>query len=134
MSRTEKDPLQKKLEIRNWIALGILSLIGFVFASTSFALGVLLGGLISIANFYWLYLSLKKAFRNISARAKSFIMVRYYIRFVVTAVVIYFLITHFSINIIGLLIGLSVVVINIVVTTVLEVSKKNLILRTKEVN
>jgi hypothetical protein len=54
-------------------------------------------------------------------------MFRYYIRFFVSAVIIYFIITKTTVDVIGLLIGLSVVVINIVLTLVMGLSKKNLI-------
>ncbi len=134
MNPTEKDPLQKRLEIQNWIVLGILTLISFIFASTDFALGILCGGILSIANYYWLYCSVKKAFLQVSDRTKLFLMIRYYIRFILTGIVLYFLITLTTVSVVGLLIGLSVVVINIVFTTVTELSKKNLILKTKEVN
>jgi len=100
--------------------------------SLNVTLGVLFGGLISIANYYWLYLSLRKAFRQISDSTKTTVMVKYYIRFAVTAVVLYFIITQTPADVIGLLVGLSVVVINIIVSAVLEVSKDH-ILKTKEV-
>jgi chromate transport protein ChrA len=129
---TAKDPLQKKLEARNWIGLGLLLTISVIFTPLNFTLGILLGGLISIANYYWLYLSLRNAFQQLSDRTKMTVMVKYYIRFAVTGIVLYLVITQTPANVIGLLIGLSVVVINIIVTTVIEVSKNN-ILKTKEV-
>jgi len=132
LNPTEKDPLQKKLEVRNWIGLGVLLILSHVFMSLNFTLGVLLGGLISIANYYWLYLSLRKAFQQLSDSTKTAVMVKYYIRFALTGVVLYFVITQTSADVIGLLVGLSVVVINIIVSAVLEVSKDN-ILKTKEV-
>jgi len=110
----------------------LLLVLGFIFASLNFTLGILLGGLISIANYYWLYLSLRKAFQQLSDRTKTTVMVKYYIRFAVTGVVLYLVITQTPANVIGLLVGLSVVVINIIVSTVIEVSKNN-ILKTKEV-
>ncbi len=134
MSPTRKDPLQKKIEIRNWIVLGVLLLISFIFASRTFTLGVLCGGVVSIANYYWLYLSLKKAFLQVSDRTKTFIMIRYYLRFVVTGIALFVLITQVPVSIVGLIVGLSVVVITIVLTTLLEVSKKNFFLKTTEVN
>jgi hypothetical protein len=133
MNPTEKDPLQKKLEIQNWIFLGILLLIG-LFVSKMFAVSVLCGGLLSIANHYWRNRSLKKAFLNVSDRTKSFLMIRFYIRFILTGIVLYILIAKTPLNVIGLIVGLSVVVINIVFTTFFELAKKNLILRTREVN
>ncbi len=132
MNPTEKDPLQKKLEIRNWIGLGALLILSLTFTSLNFTLGVLIGGLISIANYYWLYLSLRKAFRQLSDSTKTTVMVKYYIRFALTGVVLYVVITQTPADVIGLLVGLSVVVINIIVSAVLEVSKEN-ILKTKEV-
>ena len=134
MNHIEKDPLQKKIETRNWIALGILLLIGFVLDTKpfEFTLGVFSGGLISIANYYGCYLGLKKAFSQISNKSKSLILIRYYLRFILTGIVLFFLITRIDIGIIGLILGLSVVVINIVITTILEVSKKNFILNARE--
>ena len=53
-------------------------------------------------------------------------MVKYYIRLDLTAVVLYFIITSGIVDVVGLLIGLSVVVINLILTTVVMIlSKKN---------
>lgn len=115
----------------------LLAIAGYLFLSAAFALGVIVGGIISIVNFYWMYLNLQKAFRNLSGsgkRTKFFIMFKFYIRFIVTGIVLYLLIVKVDINVVGLLTGLSVVVINIILTTLLELSKKNFILKTKEVN
>ena len=125
MNRTEKDPLQKRLELTNWIILGILTLISFFFMPRKFALGMLLGGFISIVNFHWLVRDLRKAFRSLSEKSNSVVMFKYYIRFAVTAIALYFIITGDIVDIIGLLIGLSTVVIAIVITTVTLYSKKN---------
>jgi len=126
VSYTGKDPLQKKLEIANWIILGILLLLGFVFMPYRFAFGMLIGGFISIINFYWLGRDLRKAFNRISERSNSSIMFKYYIRFAVTAVALYFIISGDLVDIIGLLVGLSTVVIAIVFTTIaVAYSKKN---------
>jgi chromate transport protein ChrA len=63
-------------------------------------------------------------FRNLTERARSAIMFRYYIRFFVSAVLIFLIITQTSADVIGLLIGLSIVIINIVLTLVMNVMKK----------
>lgn len=134
MIRIPKDPLQSKIELHNWIILGIVSAASFIFLPLNFTLGVLAGGVISIANFYGLTRSLKKAFSNVSGRTKSFLMIRYYMRFILTGVVIYFLFTRTEISIFGLLIGLSLVVVNIIGSTLYELSKKNFRMMVKEVN
>jgi chromate transport protein ChrA len=125
VNRTEKDPLQKRLELTNWIILGILTVISFFFMPRKFTLGMLLGGFISVVNFHWLVRDLRKAFRSLSEKSNSAVMFKYYIRFAVTAIALYFIITGDIVDIIGLLIGLSTVVIAIVITTVALYSKKN---------
>jgi len=127
LNPTEKDPLQKKLEWRNWIGLGVMLILSLVFMSMNFTMGILFGGLISIANYYWLYLSLRKAFRQLSDRSKTAVMVKYYIRFALTGVVLYFILTKTQADVIGLLLGLSVVVINIICSAFFEMSKNNLL-------
>jgi hypothetical protein len=54
-------------------------------------------------------------------------MIKYYIRMAVTAVVLYFIVTSGFVDVVGLLIGLSIVVINIILTTavMMFLSKKN---------
>jgi len=125
VNRTEKDPLQKKLELTNWIILGIILAPSFIFLSQQFTLGVLLGGLISIVNFHWLGRDLRKVFSSLSDSSKSSMMFKYYIRFGITAVILYFIITGGLVDIIGLLAGLSLVVVNVVFTVVTTFSKKN---------
>jgi hypothetical protein len=132
--RIPKDPLQSKIELHNWIILGAICAVSLVFLPSNFTLGILAGGIISIANFYGMTGSLRKAFANVSGRTKSFLMVRYYIRFIMTGVVLYFLLTRTDISIFGLLIGLSIVVVNIIGSTLYELSKKNFRTMVKEVN
>jgi hypothetical protein len=121
----EKDPLQKRLEITNWIVLAVFLSISSIFLSNRFTLGILLGGLISILNFHWLYHNLKNVFQGLTERAKSSIMAKYYLRFILTAILLFFIITKDLVHVFGLLIGLSIVVINIVMTTIMMISKKN---------
>jgi chromate transport protein ChrA len=123
----EKDPLQQKLEKLNWAILALFVLISLIFMPAPFTLGVLLGGLISIVNFFWLKRDLRVVFGNLTGRAKAAVMFRYYIRFFVSAVIIFFIITRTVADVMGLLIGLSIVVINIVLTLLINLSKKNII-------
>jgi len=122
-----KDPLQKRLEIANWIILAILFILSFIFAPTKFYLGVLLGGFISILNFYGMELGLRNLFKNPAGNVQRPTMIKYYIRLALTAVVLFLLISADTVNIIGLILGLSVVVINIIFTTITALAKKNFI-------
>jgi hypothetical protein len=121
----EKDPLQQKIEIVNWILLGMFLLLSLLFMSSRFALGVFLGGLISIVNFHWLHKNMKDIFARLAGSAKSAMMFKYYIRLAVTAVALFFIITSNKVDIVGLLVGLSIVVINLVLTAIMTLSKKN---------
>ena len=127
MNLIVKDPLQRKIEIANWIALAIIFIISWIFTPFDFYLGVLLGGFISILNFHWMERGLRGIFSNTAGNVKGGVMVKYYIRLVLTAIVLYFLIANATVHVVGLLIGLSVVVINIIVTLITTMAKKNLL-------
>lgn len=124
MNPTGKDLLQRKIELRNLVILGFMLLVSLLVMPWRFTLGILLGGIISIVNLYWLGRDLRVIFSNLSGKAKSAMMIRYYIRMAVTAVLLFFVITELPVDIIGLLVGLSLVVINIVFTAILEFQKK----------
>jgi hypothetical protein len=131
VNRIEKDPLQKRIEITNWILLAVLVAGSLFLRSHRFSLGILLGGLISVVNFHWLYRNLLNVFRKHLNRARAALMLRYYLRLAVTAIALYWIISRDLVDVIGLVIGLSVVVLNIVLTTLLVLSGKN---RVEEVN
>lgn len=58
------------------------SLLGSVFVSRLFGLGVLIGGILSFVNYYWLKRSLKKIFEQAADGEKArFLSVRYLLRY-----------------------------------------------------
>jgi hypothetical protein len=124
VNRIEKDPLQKRIEITNWILFAALAAGSLFLRAPRFTLGVLLGGLISVVNFHWLYRNLLNVFTKHLNRARSALMLRYYIRLAVTATVLFWVISRNLVDVIGLVIGLSVVVLNIVLTTLMSLSRK----------
>ena len=128
MNHIEKDLIQKRIEIANWVFLAVLFIPSLIFAPLKFALGVLFGGFICIINFHWLGRSLKGAFQNMgeSGNIRTPVMLRYYIRLAVTAIILYLLIAGDAVDVIGLIVGLSVVVINIIATLIATaILKKN---------
>jgi hypothetical protein len=70
---------------------------------------------------------LRGIFTNTAGNVKGTVMVKYYIRLALTAVVLYFLIANHTVNVIGLLIGLSIVVINILIILIITLAKKKFI-------
>jgi hypothetical protein len=122
----EKAPLQRKLEITNWVVLALLLLGSVVLQSFPFSLGVLLGGMISIVNFYWLHQDLRNTFQRLMDGSRTSILLKYCLRLALTAVLLYLIIAYRVADVLGLLLGLSIVIINIVFTVIMAFHKKNL--------
>ena len=112
----------------NWLLLMVTSLLATAVFSVSVSLGVFLGGLIVAINFHFLKNTIIK---NLSAEAVSIkgrgvvssVLVNYYIRFGVTAGIIYLLISQHVVHPLGLLAGLSVVVASLFAATVMVLKR-----------
>lgn len=107
----------------NWILLFLASAAGFMMAPVDFALGIVFGGLLVTVNFHLLYRTLKNAFRPPHLPSVGAILGKYYIRFIVSGIIIFFLIAKHIVDPFGLFIGLSVVVASIMAATMRECSK-----------
>jgi hypothetical protein len=107
----------------NWILLVGASLIGLLFSPRPFALGILFGGLIVTVNFHLLYRTLRKALRPPHIAPTHVVLAKYYMRFILSGLVIFFLIYKQVVNPIGLFIGLSIVVASIMLATACELKK-----------
>lgn len=113
----------KFINIANWTLLAVITTIGFIIKTPDFAMGIVLGGLIVTINFHLLYRTIKKAFTPTHLSSFSAILVKYYLRFFISAVVIFVLILGHYVDPIGLTIGLSIVVMSITIAAVLEAKK-----------
>jgi len=102
----------------NIILTLLLTLAGSLFVSPQFSTGILLGSVLSIANFYWLKYILQRALLLHPVQAQRFIGLRYVIRLTILAVVILLLVNYAKVDILGLLAGLSVLVINIIALSI----------------
>lgn len=96
---------------------------GFVLKPGAFAWGILAGGLIVTINFHLLYRSLKRTLTPPHIANTRGVLGKYYIRFLVSAVIIFVLIAEHYVNPLGLIIGLSVVVTSIFLATLNEIRK-----------
>ncbi len=121
-----KDPLQKTIEKISWLLLAALIALSGIFLSPRFTLGVLCGGLISIVNFRLLYRSLSGFLQQVAGKgAKPSVLFNFYLRLAATGVVLYFLISRAITDVIGLLMGLSIVVISIMIAVGMMLAKKS---------
>ncbi len=96
----------------------ILATCGLIFVSWRFAAGIAAGGFVAIGNSQWLKIILDRAMGLPPRKAARYVYVRYVIRLGAIAALVSLLIIYGKINIIGLLIGLSVMVITILATAI----------------
>ncbi|MGD9033694.1 MAG: ATP synthase subunit I [Desulfobacteraceae bacterium] len=106
----------KDLKRLNWFTLFIMSLLSYFLLSSSFTLGIILGGFIIIANFKVLQHTIRRGFssQGVMNASKFIIIVKYYLRLLALGVVICYLIKRGWVDPVGLAVGLSTVVISIV--------------------
>jgi hypothetical protein len=107
----------------NWVLFLAASTIGLGLAPLDFALGIISGGLIVTVNFHLLHRTLKRALTPPHLASHNVVLVKYYLRFFVSGLIIFFLIAKHYVNPLGLFVGLSIVVCSILLATVCEVKK-----------
>ena len=112
------------LTIGSLALLAVLVLCSFIFSSARFASSVLAGGFLALVNFYWMRSALVRSLRLDVRSAPRFAIVRYLARLTVIAAAVYLFIVVFRLDIVGLLIGLSVLVFNIMSLSLYMISAK----------
>lgn len=101
----------------SWLLLGALTVISSLLVSVNFGIGVAAGGLIALGNNFWLRSILERILIQQRADARSYAIIRYVLRLTISGVIIVTLM-KFGINIAGLLVGLSTLVITITTVSV----------------
>jgi hypothetical protein len=97
----------------NWLLLLGMTAAGGFLISRSFAMGLLVGGLITNISFILLKKDITRILSGPLNAAKGRFLIKYYIRLTVLALILFFLVKYAPIHLIGLLVGLSTVVISI---------------------
>jgi len=112
----------KSIQKSTLVILLILSLASYNFASLEFTYGLISGGILALISFYYLqktFLGVLKVSSSAipnPARLKFSLIIKNLIRFTIIGCCLYYLISSGFINTIGLLLGLSIVVIAILFT------------------
>ena len=111
----EWDIIYEDLKKKHWIALLFVSSVSFFTLSHSNTLGVIIGGLTSIVNLLFLQHTLKKAFDTDFKRKgrKISIFINYYFRLLALGIFIFILLKYRLVHPVGLMIGLSTIVVAI---------------------
>jgi len=115
-SRDEE--LLKALSRRNWIILACFVLISLLWQSVPITLGVLAGGLVVIIGYYWRYNALCKLLGQPSQFAAKSFQFGYLVRLAALGSALFLLIVKAHVNLIALAVGLSVVLLNVLGTTI----------------
>jgi hypothetical protein len=118
-----EDPLFEKIRQMNGIIFSLLLLGSLLWMPLEFTLGVGLGGLIILINFHLLYRILKKALIPDHLSSPKAVILKYYLRLLGTGILLYVLIAKKVVNPLGLVLGLSVVVINLTLMGLNEMRK-----------
>ena len=118
------EALIKKIELFNWVLLVLLTSISFVFFSREFGFGVLVGGILAIANFYLMKRSLFRALDpQRKGKTRFFYLLKYYLRFAALGLIIAMLLIKGWVSPFGMLLGLSIIVLGIALVGIDEARK-----------
>lgn len=108
----KQDLLLYRILARSILVLVVFIISAGLLAGGRLALGLLAGGGLAIINLYWLGLTIKRGITLPVTRAKRFVAMRYYIRFILTVIVISLLVTTGIVEPIPLIAGFTVVLSN----------------------
>jgi hypothetical protein len=121
------------MKTTSWVVLAVLTGLGWLGLGREFAIGILVGGLLAVLNFHFMAYILNSTLnRHWTSRAEweiagrqavPFMALKYVLRFTILAAIIFFLVTTDRVNIFGLLVGLSTVVLTLIVLGILESRK-----------
>lgn len=106
---------------RSWLILGVLLLASLPLRDADLSFGILCGGLVVIGGFIWLRRSLRLLLAEPDAGTKARYKFGYLVRLATLALVLGLLVAVIKVDALGLIIGLSVIVINILWTTIQQV-------------
>jgi len=107
----------------NWVIFAVASILGFALFSPHVALGIFFGGMLVTINFHLLAKTLKKALTPPHLASHNLVLAKYYLRFLVSGLIIFLLIAGHVVHPVGLVVGLSIVVFSIILATLCEVKK-----------
>lgn len=106
----------KKVQIFNWLLLVIMTGAGWLILSAYVAQSIFIGGIIANISFAFLKKDLVRVLSGPLEATKIRFFMKYYARLAVVVVVLFFLVKYQRVHIIGLLLGLSTVLVSIGLT------------------
>jgi hypothetical protein len=119
----QKPPLIRRLERRNWWIFGVMLGVSMLFCPSRFTAGIAMGGAVSVLGFYTLQRVVARALRLPLHKAPMRIILYHYTRLGLLFVVLGWVIAQRAVDPVGLLLGLSVVVLNLLLVTLVDLRK-----------
>ncbi|MEO6589983.1 MAG: ATP synthase subunit I [Pyrinomonadaceae bacterium] len=97
-------------------------LLGLIFVSWQFGVGVLIGGILSFVNYYWLKFSLKKIFeRAVAGEKPRFLGLRYLFRYLILGAVLTIVFLTEIIPVVAVIAGLGSFAVAIVIEGIIRI-------------
>lgn len=115
MTAINEETLCSVIIKRSLVLLAVLAIVAFSFFSVDVALGILAGGVFAIANFLWMGNTLQRILGLLPDNPVRYSLFRFLARMTVLGLVLYLTLTSGWFSTIGLVVGLSVIVANIIV-------------------
>jgi hypothetical protein len=122
--RINEDDLFPLLVKGSLLVSAVLGAVTALVVSPRFGLSLFAGGVLATANFLWLRRGIEAALRLLPANASRFAIFRYLVRLGIMGLVLYVLLVYLKANIFGLLLGLSVLVLNIIAFSIYLSTRK----------
>ena len=109
----------------NWMTLLVMAVSGALLLAPEMTTGIILGGLIIIANFGLLQHTIRRAFsrEGTMTATKASVILKYYFRLLGLGVVLFLLIKQGWVHPVGLALGLSTIIISLVTFGIKRVCK-----------
>jgi hypothetical protein len=123
-TRINEDNIFPRLVAGSLIVSAVFGAALALLISVRFGASLLAGGVLATANFLWLRRGLEAALTLTPAGASRYATMRYLLRLAVMALLLYLAIVRLGADIFGLLLGLSVLVINITVFSIYLSTRK----------
>lgn len=120
MADQDDERLLEAIARRNWLILAGMLLCSLLWRSVQMTLGVFAGGVVAIAGYYWLHRSLRRLLSTAEPGGTRRFQFGYIGRLVVLAGLLVLLLKS-GVHPLGLAAGLSVVLVNILWTTIKRV-------------
>lgn len=113
MSGGEERDLVFRLNLNGWVVLFALILTSLVFLSLEMTAGVVVGGLLVTVNLQLLHRAVSRALNPGRRVTPQSVLPKFYLCFLATGMIIFILISQHLVNGLGLLLGLSVFLLDV---------------------